>query len=208
MSKITLRPSQPDDVEQAVPLIYSSGPTAFNFVFSDRYPEESVDFLKSAFVWGVSEFGYRQHTVAVLDGDVVGIGGVRFADQNFRFTIEAVKAFFRFYSPLAAARTIRRGLQIEQVLKPPKKNVGIVYQIGVAPAHQSIGIGTQLIHNLLDQIQGKGMAKAALDVAVTNPRAQALYEDLGFSAVATHKGGLKSQFGHVGDHVYMERSFP
>ncbi len=205
MTDITLRPSQPQDVEQAVSLIYSSGPTAFDYVFSDSYQNESLAFLQKAFVWGNSEFGYRQHTVAVLDGVVVGIGGMRFASQNLPFTLAAVSAFIRFYRPLAVIRTIQRGLRIERVLQPPKKNVGIIYQLGVAPEHQSKGIGRQLIHQLLEQIKMRGMTTAALDVAVTNPRAQALYEREGFVATAMHTSRLVSQFGKVVDHVYMER---
>ena len=204
---ITLRPSQPQDMEQAVPLIYSSGPPAFDFAFCANAPSQSVAFLKSAFVAGDSEFGYHQHTSAVLDDQVVGIGGIRFAHQNFRFTLAAARAIFRFYSPLAALGVVRRGLQIERILPPPKRNVGVIYQLGVAPVHQSKGIGRHLLRNLIDKIEAEGMARAALDVAVTNPRAQALYEREGFSIVAKHEGKLKSAFGHVGDHYYMEYPF-
>jgi ribosomal protein S18 acetylase RimI-like enzyme len=204
MPDIVFRPSQPQDVEHAVPLIYSSGPAAFDYVFSDRRPGQSVDFLRSAFVWGNSEFGYRQHTAVVLDGEVVGIGAIRYSHQNFRFTIAAVSAILRFYGPLAGIRTIRRGLRIEQIIQPPKRGVGILYHLGVAPEHRSKGIGSQLVHHFLDEIRSKEVSVAALDVAVTNPRAQALYEREGFAAVITHTSELRSMFGFVVDHVYME----
>lgn len=205
MLNLTFRPCQAEDVEDALPLIYSSGPDAFNYAFCDSYAEQSLDFLRTAFVRGPSEFGYQQHTAAVLEGKVVGVGGVRFARQNIRFTFSAAYELFRFYSPLAALRTTSRGLRIEQILKPPKKGIGIIYNLGVAPEWHSHGIGQQLINKLLEQIAAAQMSVAALDVAVTNPRAQALYERLGFVTQETRKSSLRSKFGHVVAHNYMER---
>ena len=206
---ITIRPGQPKDVDQAVPLIYSSGPDAFNYVFSDSYQTQSIEFLKAAFVDGRSEFGYKQHTVAVLNsGEVVGIGGVRFSEQNFRFTLAAVSIILRFYGAVGGIRTIGRGLKIEQVIKPPKQGVGITYHIGVSPEHQSRGIGTQLIDHLVTQIQEKGMGKVALDVSINNPRAHALYERLGFESVVKNESQLSSDFGFVAPLWYMERPLP
>ena len=56
-----------------------------------------------------------------------------------------------------------RGLKIEQVFKPPKRQLGIIYLLGVAPEHRSKGIGRQLIQYSLAQIQQKGMDRAALN---------------------------------------------
>lgn len=205
MLDIIFRPCQPQDVEQAVPLIYSSGPDVFNFVFSDSYQEQSVAFLKSAFVRGSSEFGYEQMTAAVFDGTVVGVGGVRFARQNLGFTFQAAYDIFRYFGLAGGLRTTFRGLHIEQILQPPSRGVAIIYQLGVAPEWRSHGIGEQLIEQLLNQIAAEGIDVAALDVAVTNPRAQALYERMGFATTATHKSTLRSKFGHVVDHNFMER---
>ena len=202
---ITFRPCRPDDGHEAVPLIYSSGPAVFDYVFSDRAQTQSTEFLKSAFVRGPSEFGYQQHTAAILDGAVVGVGAVRFARQNLGFTMAAVRDIVHFYNPVAALRTIRRGLRLEKVLRPPAPGVGIIYQLGVAPAMRGRGIGSRLISELLDQIQQDNIEVAALDVAITNDGAKALYERLGFAERTSRRSQLQSRFGHVVDHIYMER---
>jgi hypothetical protein len=56
-----------------VPLIYSSGPAAFDFVFATE-KHSAQDFLRTAFIDGAGEFGFRNHTVAVAKNIVVGIG--------------------------------------------------------------------------------------------------------------------------------------
>ena len=201
---ITFRPCKPDDVDLAVPLIYSSGPAAFDYVFSDQKEGESLAFLRTAFVETSTAFSHRAHIAALLDGKVVGVGTMFLADQHFSFTVGAIKAFLRFYRPMGVLRTIRRGLNIEKVIQPPKKGIGIIAHLGVAPEHRSKGIGEKLIDHLVDQLREKNIETAALDVAVTNPRAYALYKRIGFLDSVTRKSDLNSRFGHVVDHIYME----
>jgi hypothetical protein len=67
---ISMRPAQPTDGEDAVPFIYSSGPAAFDYVFSYLANGEAgigspLEFLLRAFVDGRGEFGYRTHYVVL-----------------------------------------------------------------------------------------------------------------------------------------------
>jgi len=204
METLSFRPCEPADVEKAVPLIYSSGPAAFDFALCDSAADQARDFLRGAFVRDGSEFSYQQHTAAIADGELVGIGAVRSAAQNLRFTGAALARILAFYSPLAAVRTLVRGLRTEGVIKPPAAGVGIIYHLGVDPEYRGRGIGRQLVAELLQQIRQRQLPLAALDVAATNPRARALYEQLGFSTHTSRRGGLESAFGQVVDHTYME----
>lgn len=204
MNTLEVRPCEPGDVKVAVPIMHTSGPEAFDFVFCDRRQQQSFEFLESTFIRPRSEFGFNQHLCLILDGNIVAVGGTRFASQNLGFTFDGAASILSHYSPLAALRTIGRGLTIERTLKPPIKGVGIIYNLAVEREHQSKGYGEQLIGHLLEIIRAKGMKKAALDVSVENPRAQALYERLGFRQVSLHKGGPTSRFGKVVDHIYME----
>ncbi|MBB5211211.1 GNAT family N-acetyltransferase [Microbulbifer hydrolyticus] len=204
MSELSFRPCRAQDADAAVPLIYSSGPGAFDYVFCDRSKQQARDFLHHAFVRGDSEFGYRQHIAAVIDGEVVAVGAVRNSNQNLRFTIAALRDIVRFYSPLAAARVVVRGLRTEMVISPPKKDAGVIYHLGVAEAIRGRGIGGALMAELLRRVQQHEFSVAALDVAATNPRAKALYERLGFTAQRTTQSSLRSAFGQVVDHTYME----
>jgi ribosomal protein S18 acetylase RimI-like enzyme len=52
--------------------------------------------------------------------------------------------------------------------------------VGVDPLRQSLGIGSSLIERSIQRAHASGCSCVELDVDVDNPRAQALYERLGF----------------------------
>jgi ribosomal protein S18 acetylase RimI-like enzyme len=59
---------------------------------------------------------------------------------------------------------------------------GTLYQLAVHGAVQSCGIGTLLIGAAEQRIRARGRHRAELAVELNNPRAQALYERLGYLA--------------------------
>jgi GNAT superfamily N-acetyltransferase len=61
-------------------------------------------------------------------------------------------------------------------------------RIEIHPSHQVRGIGTGLITALIDEARRNGQ-DFALDVLAVNPRAQALYRQLGLTEVARHGDG-------------------
>lgn len=206
MSDITFRPCVAQDVDLAIELIYSSGPAAFNYVFCQKGETQALDFLRQAFVAGDSEFGFQQHIAIERDGTMVGLGAVRFAEQQSGFTATAFKHIWSFYSLFSALPVLFRGLRTERVIPPPQAEAGLLYHVAIAASERGQGLGERLVERLIDQIKAHGFNTAVLDVAASNPRAYVLYKRLGFKDVRTRKGGLKSAFGEVVDHTLM--TFP
>jgi ribosomal protein S18 acetylase RimI-like enzyme len=68
-------------------------------------------------------------------------------------------------------------------MPPPEPATKFIAQVGVAEALRGQGIGAALLTAQIELARMKNYLKCALDVAVTNPRAQKLYERLGFSVV-------------------------
>lgn len=202
---LLFRPARPEDAPQAVPLIYSSGPAAFEYVFTDKVRGDAAAFLHSAFSQKRGEFGYANHTVAEVDGQVVGIGATFSGRDNFRFGLAAAYQIFSFYGPVRCWPVIRQGLQVEKVVQLPTPNLHYLAHLGVAPTWRGQGIGAQLIDYFLQQGQEMGRVAAALDVAVTNPRAQALYERLGFVVTQELPSTLKNEQATVAAHRRMEK---
>ena len=200
---IAFRPAVPEDVEAAVPLIYSSGPAAFDFVFSHGRPNGAQDFLSHAFRQGGGEFGWRNHVAGVAAGRVVAIGAGWDGRQSVAFTLAAARQIFGFFGPLKAWGVILRGLKVESVIRPAGAGEFYIGHLGVEPAMRSRGLGTQLMAHLL--ALASACPKAVLDVAAGNPRAQVLYERLGFVATATRASTLRSRYGSVDDHRRMEK---
>jgi len=95
-NNIELRPSKKEEVAQAVPLIYSSGPPSFEYVFkNDRVVAQ--DFLRYAFVRAGGEFSYQNHYSLYWEDKMVGIGSVFDAKQASGFTLTDAMNIFRFY---------------------------------------------------------------------------------------------------------------
>lgn len=193
----TLRSAQPDDVDLAVPLIYSSGPDAFCYVFG-----EAESFLRRAFLDGRGEFGYRNHTLAVSDGRVVGVGAAYTGAAAMTFTLAAARQIVLHYK-LAAPGVIARGLRAERVIEPPDRDVQYIAHLGVEPTMQGRGVGTLLVEHIIELGRSDGLKRAELDVAVTNPKAQALYERLGFDVIEERRSSLGNERGKVVNHRRM-----
>jgi ribosomal protein S18 acetylase RimI-like enzyme len=200
---VQFRRGEPGDVDAAVPLIYSSGPKAFEFVFGDKKRGMAQDFLRYAFAKGGGEFGYDGHVVAVVDGKVVGTGVGFSKDVEFPYFVAAARQIISFYG-LGAASIVRRGLAIERLFTQPKKGEHYIGHIGVSPELRSHGIGAKLMNHFIEKGAALGREAATLDVSVENPRAEALYERLGFRVTRQLISTLSNEYGTVPDHRRME----
>ena len=199
-----LRPATAADADAAVPLIYSSGPAAFDFVFSVPDRSSALDFLRHAFLDGAGEFGFRNHVVAEHDGAVGAVGAAWGHTSNLGFAFAAARQILACYGPLVAPGVILRGLRIESVIPPPSRGLHYLAHLGVQPAIRGQGGGGALIEHLLAKGRAQGRPVAALDVAATNPRAQSLYERLGFQVTRERVSHLTNAQATVSNHRRME----
>ncbi|MCP8464039.1 GNAT family N-acetyltransferase [Pseudomonas sp. ZM23] len=197
---LTFRPARPADVDAAVPLIYSSGPEAFDYAFARPGRNNAQDFLRYAFAQGSGQFGWRQHWVGELDGRVVAAGTVFGGEQNLGYLLAASRQILGFFGA-GSLPVIRRGLQLERIICPPPRRTLYLAHLGVTPELRGEGLGSQLIDHLLQRGRRAGVSMAALDVSAANPKAQALYERLGFRVQIERPSHLPS----VADHRYMQR---
>ncbi|MBV8504150.1 MAG: GNAT family N-acetyltransferase [Paucibacter sp.] len=203
-----IRAAEARDVDMAVPLIYSSGPAAFDYVFAHPGRTNALEFLRTAFLSGAGEFGFRNHVVleSRAHREVVGIGAGYSGRTTLSFLIAAARQILRCYGPLAAPGVIFRGLRVEGVIPPPSgPHLFYIAHLGVAPAWRGQGLGVQLTEHLLDLGKQQGFRMVGLDVSVENPRAQALYERLGFSCLREHRSTLNNRFATVPSHRRLTR---
>jgi ribosomal protein S18 acetylase RimI-like enzyme len=202
---VAFRRARAADAQAAIPLILSSGPEAFNYVFAmpGRTPG---DFLRHAFSQGSGQFGFRNHVVGEIGGQVVAAGAGWSSASNVGFLLAAVGQFFPFFGVLGAPPVIVRGLRTEAVVRPPAAGEFYIGHLGVAPDRRGQGIGEALIAHLLAIGAETGRRRAVLDVSVENPRAQALYSRLGFRVTAERPSTLRRAAGYVPSHRRMERA--
>ena len=198
------RPATPADVDDAVPLIYSSGPAAFDYVFNVPGRTSAQEFLRRAFLDGAGEFGYRNHVVGDAHGVLVAIGAAWSGASTVGFTLAAARQILGCYGPFAGPGVMSRGIRVESVIPPPPRGCCYIAHLGVRPELRSRGVGESLTRHLLAQGQRQGWKSAALDVALTNPRAQALYERMGFVVTRERVSHLTNATTRVANHRRME----
>jgi len=200
---VTFRPASPGDAADVVPLIYSSGPAAFDYVFTLPGRVSALEFLHRAFVDGAGEFGFRNHVVGVADG-AVAVGAAWSGDANLAFTLAAARQILGCYGPLAGPGVMARGLRVESLIPPPSRSCCYIAHLGVRRELRSQGVGEALIRHLIARGRARGSSTAALDVASTNPRAQALYDRIGFVVARERTSRLTNAAAPVPSHRRME----
>jgi len=65
-------------------------------------------------------------------------------------------------------------------------------------------VGQALIDHLIGRARAAGRRRITLDVATSNPRAEALYQRAGFRVTVERKSCLANESGRVADHRRME----
>ena len=202
---LTFRAASRADVADAVPLIYSSGPAAFDYVFNNGGSRDAQAFLRFAYLHGGGEFGWRAHRIAEMGGQVVAVGAAFDGRTVTRFTIAGALQIWGFYGAIRAWGVMVRGLRVEAIIRPPHAQEYYLCHLGVREEMRGRGIGARFMGHLLEGLDAKRHRCATLDVAVTNPRAQLLYERLGFEVEALRASKLQNRRGRVADHYRMSR---
>lgn len=176
---VQIRPARAEDVDAALPLIYSSGPLVWDFLFGDGTPESSMPFLRKGWLSGKGVAGYKWHWLAEVDGQVLGsisvYSGVEYGQLSNQTGLQVLR-HFGFGCFVRFARLIKFG---KHLMLAPRKNVDYVANLGVAEASRSLGVGRALLNHFEERAVERGKRYYELDVVVTNPRAQALYERCG-----------------------------
>ncbi len=200
-----VRPCTLADQSRVVPLIYSSGPQTFRYVFSIDHQHQAVEFLHYAYQCEQGQFSYRKHTAIVVDdteADVLaGVGCLATGADFHHCTWHNLKQILAFYGLRKGLQVLARGLQVERIIPPPANNVGYISNLGMAIPGQ--GFGSRLIEHFRQQALTWDVSTLALDVADSNRNARRLYERLGFIAEKIRPSARENQWGRLEGHTYM-----
>jgi len=189
MEKVKIRKANAGDAEIVAFLLFDSGPEAFQYVFNTG-GKTALDFLNYSFREKGGEFGHGCHSCILLDDTIIGIGAEFSGENAISFLWHNAKQIVLFYG-WRAAGVIFRGLKVERVLVPPKKNVHYIAHLDISENYRGKGMGTKLIEHFIENSKMLNRRLLELDVAVTNPEAKKLYTRLGFEADHVRESTLK-----------------
>lgn len=197
-SDLQFRPARPEDALAAVPLIYSSGPASWDFVFQEGGISPHA-FLERSFRGKRNTISHKNHFVAEIKGQVVGTIVIYTSSDFFFLNAGTAANIFRIYG-WRAPKVALRGLRMEGMIQPPKSGRLYLGHIAVGVEWRKRGIGEALMVYAASQFPE--YSKISLDVSQENPGAKSLYEKVGFRIVESRR--FTGPKGKVPDHFYME----
>lgn len=180
--EMEIRQARPDDRGDIAALMYSAGPELFDFLYrTDRV--EARAFIAHEFRSGRGFCGWRNVTVAVVDGEVVATGCFYGGRDHGRLMLGSVLNALRFFRLSEALPMLLRSGHVDSVITQPAKDELYLASFAVAPAMRGRGIGEAMVRQQLATARERGYRLFSLDVSVLNPRAEALYRRLGLRVV-------------------------
>lgn len=193
-----------DDQHVVVPLIYSSGPKAFDYVFSLDYAIQSQDFLHYAYQCQAGQFSFSEHTAITAEDKIVASGCLTSGTKMLKHMWNNLIQIFAFYGVVKGLRVLRRGLKVERIIPPPSKDIAYICNLGATV--QGKGYGSQLIEEFENLARDDEHQVIALDVADSNTHARRLYDKLGFINEKYRPAFEEGRWGLLEGHTYMEKS--
>ena len=189
-----------------MPLIYSSGPSAFDYVFNTGGTRDALAFLSFAYSHGKGEFGWQTHRVGEIGGRVVAAGAAFDGRAVLCFTIAGALQILRFYGPIRAWGVMVRGLRTETVIKPPRAHEYYLCHVGVPEERRSQGIGARFCAIYSKASTPIDITARPLMLRSPIRALRLLYERLGFVVEALRASKLQNRHGRVADHYRMSRA--
>ncbi len=182
MTELHFRPARPEDADAVVPLMYESsrGLVDACFRFGDDGPEP---FLRRDFLRGDGIFGYRHQIVAIAaDGQLVAtLTAYRGRDIN-RLSLHTLRSAFGALGVGRFLRAVWRSLALTSLFATPRRDSLFLANACVVADRRSQGLFAAFLAHVCTT-PDLSLTVAEFDVSFGNPRAQRLYERLGFVVV-------------------------
>ncbi|MGU7771060.1 GNAT family N-acetyltransferase [Burkholderia sp. MR1-5-21] len=183
--RVRFRAAGPDDAAACAPLVFASGVGEFGYFLGE--PEtRCIAFLTDAFRSRHGRFSWRRHRVGVAeDGTVLAVMAVQDGSRTMLDDVHVVWALLRYFGVRGTLGRLLRGLVLETELPAPKRAQILVAHCATAGGHRGRGIFSALLDDAMrvGLLPSDGSRDVVLDVLVSNGRAKALYERLGFVAL-------------------------
>lgn len=138
-------------------------------------PDKAVPFISA-------HLNADRAVCALLDGQLVGLAGYQLSGRAL--TGGSASDVLRAYGHL---RGLHRLLLLALFERHPAPGQLVMDGIAVDPGLRGRGVGSLLIEEVAAVAAEQGRREIRLDVIDTNPRARALYERRGFTAVRTER---------------------
>lgn len=135
------------------------------------------------------------------DGRLIGLAGFKTADGAL--VGGGLKDMTSIYGPIGGTW---RGLLLDVLERDTEPDCLLMDGIFVAEEARGQGVGSTLLEAICNEARQRGLSRVRLDVIDSNPRARALYERAGFSAISEEKTEIFEFLFGFASSTRMERA--
>ncbi|MCG8672565.1 MAG: GNAT family N-acetyltransferase [Pseudomonadales bacterium] len=198
VDELEIRFANKDDLGNIAELMYSSGADLYDYIYNTAN-RHALEYIQMEFLSNRGLCSHKLLTVAILDGKVVGTGTFWDRDGYKAMSSGSTLNMIRFYGLRVLPRMLR-AVDSMKLMKPPKHDELYLANFGVDPALRGCGIGSKLLNHKIEQARADGYRMVSLDVSTKNPKAEALYQRLGFAVT-----DVKSMTGRDGNEYACKK---
>jgi ribosomal protein S18 acetylase RimI-like enzyme len=175
----SLRPAAPDDAERAASIIYETMGTLGDYLLGQTRREDTIRVLAILFREKRHLLSYQFSTLAVEEGEIVGIAQAVPGADLWKATIGLARACAKCLGWRAAIRLAWRGFPLAF---EPDAEAGEFYveTLAVAPAYRNRGIGRVLLEDAERRGRVLNFPVCSLSVMLQNTNALRFYHRAGY----------------------------
>ncbi|MCO5202617.1 MAG: GNAT family N-acetyltransferase [Chloroflexi bacterium] len=181
---ITFRPAAPADAP-ALARVFGEEPSDEQLAMAGGNPGKARRFRRLMGATIASPAGIRRTTVAVSEGEVVGLLQAG-AEAGDRVSPGLVWGLLRIFGFPGIVRFLRRDRLRSRVHIPPPAGAFHIAEVHVLDSLRNRGIGAALMGEAERQARASGAPAISLTTTTSNP-ARHLYERSGFRVVETRE---------------------
>lgn len=183
---ITLRPGSPEAGARIAELVWSTGAVSYDYIFGGRGRFDR--FVSRSWETPDTYFGHSEATVAVRDGEIVGveIGADGARNYRTRANVGPVAASLMTDGALDAIEltgVIERADNASYLNPYVPDHAYYVLALAVVPSVRGSGVGARLLRHAMERGRRLGCRELHLDVLSDNP-AVAFYRAHGLVTMA------------------------
>jgi ribosomal protein S18 acetylase RimI-like enzyme len=178
---LRLRPAQPDDADAVARLIHATAEAMYERFAGDR--DSSIRVLRAGFRRRGTGASSDVVTVAEVGGAVAGAMAAFPATELDRRARRFMRVLLSCTPPWTWRETFRLYRLGAEVAPPPPPASFYVDSLATDPRHRRRGVARALLGEAERRAREEGLPCVALETAIDNDDARALYEAVGFEAV-------------------------
>lgn len=192
-------------MKDAIALILSSAPEALPRLFSQQTAQQQYSaqsFLQQAFLQQQGQFGFGNHWVIEVKGNLAAIGCVWEREMGEEYVQATLQSMTQYYQGPDVLDVIQRCQSLQHVFARPIADEACIGHIGVAEPFQRQGLCSELLSHLAARALDLGKQSLTLDVKQDNVSAISCYQKFGFTAQRTT---LDNSSMNLGTYIHMRK---